>query len=136
MLLCCPSFGEISSVAFVIPGVVKYGVLSSVIMVSLLGLEVKAKVPSKVSLGGGSLVHISQVTLGPGGLSDLKKDNETVMVHVKVGEKKLVLAILSKDTPQRSFDLVFDEDFEISHNWKNGDVHLLGYQNESVDLYP
>ncbi|KAK9690102.1 hypothetical protein RND81_09G104900 [Saponaria officinalis] len=38
------------------------------------------------------------------------------------------MGILNQSTPQMSSDLVFDSDFEISHNWKNGSVHLLGYQ--------
>ncbi|KAL9244572.1 hypothetical protein vseg_018339 [Gypsophila vaccaria] len=92
------------------------------------GVEVKPKVPCQVNLENASLIHISQVTLG-----DIKKDTETVTVHVKVGDKKLVMGMLSNKTPQLSFDLVFDEDFEISHNWKNGSVHLLGYQAEIDD---
>ncbi|XP_074276039.1 histone deacetylase HDT2-like [Silene latifolia] len=89
------------------------------------GLEVKAKEPCKVSLEDGYIIHVSQATLG-----DIKKDNEPVIVHVKAGDKKLVMGILSQKTPQLSFDLVFDTDFEISHNWKNGSIHLMGYQTE------
>lgn len=66
-------------------------------------------------------------------LSELKKDNEPVLIHVKVGDQKLVLGMLNQNTPQLSFDLVFDQDFEISHNWKNGSIHLLGYQTEMDD---
>lgn len=60
----------------------------------------------------------------------MKKDGEPVMVHVKVGDQKLVLGVLSKTTPQLSIDLVFEKEFEISHNWKNGTVHLMGYKSE------
>lgn len=57
-------------------------------------------------------------------------------MHVKVDDKKLVLGILNAgNNPQLAFDLVFDTDFEISHNWKNGSVHLLGYQSEMPE-YP
>ncbi|KAK9665983.1 hypothetical protein RND81_14G151200 [Saponaria officinalis] len=92
------------------------------------GVEVKGKEPCKVTLPQGSIIHLSQATFG-----ESKKDKETVIVHVKVGDKKLVLGMLSQETPHLSFDLVFDEEFEISHNWKNGSVHLLGYQSEMTD---
>ncbi|KAH9617019.1 hypothetical protein KSS87_009211 [Heliosperma pusillum] len=95
------------------------------------GLEVKAKEPCKVSLDDGYIIHVSQATLG-----DIKKDNEPVIIHVKAGDKKLVMGILSQKTPQLSFDLVFDTDFEISHNWKNGTIHLMGYQSELGESYP
>lgn len=92
------------------------------------GVEVKGKEPNSVKLEEGQVIHVSQATLG-----EVKKDNEPVTVHVKVGDKKFVMGILSQNNPQLSFDLVFDEDFEISHNWKNGSVHLLGYQPEMND---
>ncbi|KAL9225617.1 hypothetical protein vseg_001519 [Gypsophila vaccaria] len=92
------------------------------------GVEVKGKEPCKVSLDQGSIIHLSQATLG-----EVKKDKETVLLHVKVGDKKLVLGMLSQETPHLSFDLVFDEEFEISHSWKNGSVHLLGYQSDVLD---
>ena len=39
--------------------------------------------------------------------------------------------------PQLSFDLVFDDVFELSHNWKNGSVHFAGYQSVmGDDEYP
>lgn len=89
------------------------------------GVEVKAKEPCKVKLEEGRVIHLSQATL-----SELKKDAETVTIHVKVGDKKLVLGMLNQTTPQLAFDLVFDNEFEISHNFKNGSVHFLGYQTE------
>lgn len=93
------------------------------------GIEVKGKEPSKVKLEEGHLIHLSQAALG-----EQKKDGEPVILHVKVDGKKLVLGILSSENnPQLSFDLVFERDFEISHNWKNGSVHLLGYQSEFHD---
>ncbi|XP_074312438.1 histone deacetylase HDT1-like isoform X2 [Silene latifolia] len=94
------------------------------------GIEVKPKEPCQVGLEDGSVVHISQATLG----GEIKKDDETVTVYLKVGEKKMVLVRLSKKTPQMPFDLVFNENFEISHNWKNGCIHLMGYQTESVEF--
>ncbi|XP_057547827.1 histone deacetylase HDT1-like [Amaranthus tricolor] len=99
------------------------------------GVDVKAKEPAKVTVDEGQIIHLSQATL-----SELKKDNEPVLIHVKVGDQKLVLGMLNQTTPQLSFDLVFDQDFEISHNWKNGSIHLLGYQTEmddgDADMFP
>uniref|UniRef100_A0A803N013 Nucleoplasmin-like domain-containing protein n=1 Tax=Chenopodium quinoa TaxID=63459 RepID=A0A803N013_CHEQI len=95
------------------------------------GVEVKSKVPSKVELEFGNVIHLSQATL-----SDVKKDNEPVVLRVKVDGKDHVLGILSQSTPQLSFDLVFDSEFEISHNFKNGSVHFLGYQTEMPMRYP
>ncbi|CAO2813214.1 unnamed protein product [Amaranthus hypochondriacus] len=92
------------------------------------GVDVKSKQPTQVALEEGQVIHLSQATLG-----EVKKDKETVTIHVKVGEQKLVLGMLSQTTPQLTFDLVFDEDFEISHNWKNGSVHLMGYQTAMED---
>ncbi|KMT01647.1 hypothetical protein BVRB_9g211080 [Beta vulgaris subsp. vulgaris] len=89
------------------------------------GIEVNSKGPCKVTLEEDYVVHLSQATLG-----EMKKDGEPVMVHVKVGDQKLVLGVLSKTTPQLSIDLVFEKEFEISHNWKNGTVHLMGYKSE------
>ncbi|XP_010690018.2 histone deacetylase HDT2 [Beta vulgaris subsp. vulgaris] len=89
------------------------------------GIEVNSKEACKVTLKDGCVIHLSQATL-----SEVKKDGEPVMVHVKVGDQKLVLGVLSKTTPQLSFDLVFETEFEISHNWKNGSVHLLGYNTQ------
>ncbi|KNA06810.1 hypothetical protein SOVF_177620 [Spinacia oleracea] len=89
------------------------------------GLEVKAKEPSKVSLDDGRIIHLSQATL-----SDVKKETDPVTVSVTVDNKKFVLGVLTKSNPQLSFDLVFETEFEISHNFKNGSVHFLGYQTE------
>ncbi|KAK9676895.1 hypothetical protein RND81_11G108400 [Saponaria officinalis] len=92
------------------------------------GVEVKPKVPCQVNLEDASFIHVSQATL-----SDIKKDIETVTIHAKVGDKKWVLGTLNQKTPRLSFDLVFDEDFELSHNWKNGSIHFLGYQADMDD---
>lgn len=90
------------------------------------GIEAKGKESSKVKIEEGHLLHLSQAVLG-----ELKKDGEPVTLYVKVDDKKLVLGVLSPDTnPQLSFDLVFEKDFEISHNSKSGSVHLLGYMSE------
>lgn len=51
-------------------------------------------------------------------------------LFVKVGEQKLVMGTLLTDSiPQVSFDLVFNQEFELSHNWSKGSVHFVGYQS-------
>ena len=62
-------------------------------------------------------------------LGESKNKAETVPLYVNANGKKLVLGTLShQNCPQLSFDLVFDQDFELSHNWKNGSVYFLGYK--------
>ena len=62
-------------------------------------------------------------------LGESKKGRESVPLFVKVNEKKIVLGTLSPENiPQLSFDLVFETEFELSHNWKNGSVFFCGYQ--------
>ncbi|KAI4340438.1 hypothetical protein MLD38_025271 [Melastoma candidum] len=88
------------------------------------GVEVKAGQPLKVDTGG-KLLHLSQASLGE---SKSGKGSGFVPLHVKFGDKKLVLGTLSPETiPQLSFDLVFEKEFELSHNWKNGSVYFCGY---------
>jgi len=51
---------------------------------------------------------------------------------VKIDNKKIQLGTLSSEKfPQTSFDLVFEKEFELSHNWKYGSVFFAGYQIES-----
>ncbi|KAG8374158.1 hypothetical protein BUALT_Bualt11G0101700 [Buddleja alternifolia] len=94
------------------------------------GVEVKSGEPLKVLPGDGMVLHLSQASLG-----EVKKEkgNESVCLYVNVDGKKLVLGTLFTDKlPQQQFDLVFDQDFELSHNWKNGTVYFYGYKaNES-----
>ncbi|CAI0398171.1 unnamed protein product, partial [Linum tenue] len=57
------------------------------------------------------------------------KESEFVPLFIKVGEKKLVLGTLSPETiPQLAFDLVLEQEFELSHNWKNGSIFFTGYK--------
>lgn len=73
-------------------------------------------------------------------LGEMKKDkgNESVCLFVNVDGKKLVLGTLfSEKLPQQQFDLVFDKNFELSHNWKNGSVYFYGYKaNNPYEEYP
>lgn len=90
------------------------------------GAEVKSGEPLPVAPGEGMVLHLSQACLG-----ELKKEkgNESVCLFVKVDGRKLVLGTLfSEKLPQQQFDLVFDRDFELSHNWKNGSVYFYGYK--------
>ncbi|CAK9138384.1 unnamed protein product, partial [Ilex paraguariensis] len=80
--------------------------------------EVKSGQQLPVEAGEGIVLHLSQASLG-----EVKgtKGNESVSLFVNVDGKKLVLGTLFSDKlPQQQFDLVFDRDFELSHNWKNG----------------
>ncbi|XP_019229422.1 PREDICTED: histone deacetylase HDT1-like isoform X1 [Nicotiana attenuata] len=90
------------------------------------GAEVKSGQPLTVQPGDGMVLHLSQASLG-----EAKKDkgSEPVCLSVNVDGKKLVLGTLNLDKlPQQQFDLVFDKDFELSHNWKNGSVYFFGYK--------
>lgn len=65
------------------------------------------------------------------------KANDSVPLHLKFGDQKLVLGTLSQEKfPQLSFDLVFEKEFELSHNWKQGSVYFCGYRADSPDEYP
>ncbi|KAH0638563.1 hypothetical protein KY285_035149 [Solanum tuberosum] len=81
------------------------------------GAEVKSGEPLTVQPGDGMVLHLSQASLG-----ELKKDkSESVCLSVNIDGKKLVLGTLnSEKVPQQQFDLVFDRDFELSHNLKSG----------------
>ncbi|KAH9738441.1 Histone deacetylase HDT2 [Citrus sinensis] len=81
-------------------------------------VEVKSGQPLKINPGDNKIVHLSQASLG-----EIKKDkgSESVYLYLKVDDKKLVLGTLSAQKfPQLSFDLAIEKDFELSHNWKNG----------------
>lgn len=55
---------------------------------------------------------------------------------VKFGDEKLGIGILSSEKfPQISFNLVFEKEFELSHNWKNGSVVFTGYRARSSAAY-
>ncbi|OMO58323.1 histone deacetylase HDT1-like protein [Corchorus capsularis] len=88
------------------------------------GLEVKAGKPIKSDPGARYVIHLSQASLG-----ESKTKAESVPIYVTVKGKKLVLGTLAHQScPQISLDLVFESEFELSHNWKNGSVHFLGYR--------
>ncbi|CAK9323095.1 unnamed protein product [Citrullus colocynthis] len=83
------------------------------------GAEVKVGEPLLVRPGEEKILHLSQACLG----ESKSKGSEQVFLYVKVGNQKLVLGTLSSEKfPQVSFDLLFDKEFELSHNWKNGNT--------------
>ncbi|XP_039159811.1 histone deacetylase HDT1 [Eucalyptus grandis] len=91
------------------------------------GVEVKAGQPLKVNPGNAKILHLSQASLGE---CKSSKGNESVPLHVKFGDQKLVLGTLSTENfPQLAFDLVFEKEFELSHNWKSGSVYFCGYKS-------
>ncbi|KAF6150371.1 hypothetical protein GIB67_034070 [Kingdonia uniflora] len=94
------------------------------------GVEVRAGEPLKVEVED-VMIHLSQVSLG-----EVKKDkNEAILISVKVADQKFALGTLSAEKfPQLSFDLVFEKNFEISHNGKHGSVYFTGYKS-SIEEY-
>ena len=98
------------------------------------GVEVKAGEPLKVQPDFESLIHVSQAALGE---SKKDKSNEPVHLFLNIDGKKMVLGTLNgQSIPQLSFDLVFEKEFELSHNWKNGSVYVCGYQTPMPDDGP
>ncbi|KAJ7947934.1 histone deacetylase HDT1-like [Quillaja saponaria] len=90
------------------------------------GVEVKAGEPLKVTDFDESYIHLSQATLGE---SKKDKGSEAVLLNLKIDDQKLVIGTLARDNiPQLSFDLVFEKEFELSHNWKHGSVYFCGYK--------
>lgn len=96
------------------------------------GVEVKPGKPLKVETEEDALVHISQASLG-----DCKgKKEEFVPLYVTVDNQKLVLGTLSTENiPHLSCDLVFEKDFELSHNWGKGSVYFTGYTTPNIDAH-
>ncbi|XP_010278241.1 PREDICTED: histone deacetylase HDT1-like [Nelumbo nucifera] len=91
------------------------------------GVEVKGGEPLKVQPGDDKILHLSQVALG-----EIKNDkgNAPVLLSVKIEGQKIVLGTLSAEKcTHMSLDLVFEKEFELSHNWKNGSVYFSGYKS-------
>ncbi|KAL7226972.1 hypothetical protein ACSBR1_021941 [Camellia fascicularis] len=101
---------------------------------SLTGVEVKAGQPLKVIPQLGKVIHISQGALGEG---KKEKGNDLIPLRVKINGEKFVVGSLSAENfPQVTFDLVFEKDFELSHDWKNGSVYFCGYSADNPFVYP
>ncbi|GAA0144893.1 hypothetical protein LIER_36034 [Lithospermum erythrorhizon] len=92
------------------------------------GVEVKSGTPLKVKPEEGMVIHLSQASMG-----EVKANKtESVNLFINVDGKKLVLGtLLSDKLPQQLFDLVFDRDFELSHNSKSGSIYFFGYKGDN-----
>lgn len=89
------------------------------------GVEVKAGEKLQVQPEFGQLIHISQASLGE--VKDVK-GAKSVPLRVKIDNKSFIIGTLSAEArPQLMFDLVFERDFELSHDWKNGSIYFIGY---------
>ncbi|XP_076960857.1 histone deacetylase HDT1-like isoform X1 [Bidens hawaiensis] len=98
------------------------------------GVEVKPNETLKVTVEDLKLLHISQVALG-----EVKngKKVENVPVKVNINDRKFVVGTLSSEhVPQIIFDLVFEQDLELSHGWKDGSVYFCGYIADNPVEYP
>ncbi|XP_044957531.1 histone deacetylase HDT2-like [Hordeum vulgare subsp. vulgare] len=99
------------------------------------GLEVKPNQFIKVSPEDDHFLHLSQAALG-----EVKKDDKTTLFVRVDGSQKLAIGTLSIDKfPHIRFDLVFDKEFELSHNSKTTHVFFSGYnvfQPSQGDEYP
>ncbi|CAA0818866.1 Histone deacetylase HDT2 [Striga hermonthica] len=98
------------------------------------GVEVKSGEPLKVSPGDGMIVHLSQACIG-----EVKKEkgNEAVCLFVTVDGKRLVLGTLfAEKLPQQQFDIVFDRDFELSHNFKSAKGESDEFDSEEEEDNP
>ncbi|KZV42623.1 hypothetical protein F511_32886 [Dorcoceras hygrometricum] len=68
---------------------------------------------------------MSQAALGE--VNDVKGAKH-VPLRMKIDDKSFVLGSLSaEERTQVMFDLVFEREFELSHDWKNGSVYFMGY---------
>ncbi|CAL4959852.1 unnamed protein product [Urochloa decumbens] len=89
------------------------------------GEEVKPGTKVSCAADEGYVIHLSQAALG-----ETKKGSDNVVVSIKVDDKKLVLGTLSAEKhPQIACDLIFENDFEISHSSKTTSVFLCGYKS-------
>ncbi|XP_051113326.1 histone deacetylase HDT1-like isoform X2 [Andrographis paniculata] len=89
------------------------------------GVEVKPGQSLKVQPELGKLIHISQAAMGE--VKDAK-GAKNVPLRLKIDDKKFIIGSLAaEDRTQIMFDLVFERDFELSHDWKNGSVYFMGY---------
>ncbi|KAJ0864203.1 putative histone deacetylase [Helianthus annuus] len=94
------------------------------------GVEVKPNESLVVEVKDFKLLHISQVALG-----EVKngKKVENIPVKININEKKFVVGTLSSErAPQIIFDLVFEQDLELSHGWKDGSVYFYTSDEEEA----
>ncbi|KAJ4808895.1 Histone deacetylase HDT2 [Rhynchospora pubera] len=93
------------------------------------GVEVKPGETVKCDPEENRYIHLSQASLG-----ETKKSGESVMISVKCDDRKLVVGTLSAEKcAQIQYDVVFEKEFELSHNSKNASVHFVGYKTFALD---
>ncbi|XP_076947565.1 histone deacetylase HDT1-like [Bidens hawaiensis] len=93
------------------------------------GVEVKTGQSLDVKLGEGKILHLSQVSCG----ENKNYSYEQVCAFITINGKRLVLGTLHSDKmPQLKFDLAFDRDFQLSHNWQTGSVFFHGYTAKKI----
>lgn len=73
------------------------------------------------------LINFSIFQASLGEVKDVKAA-KNVPLRLKVDDKSFVFGYLSAEgTSQIMVDLVFEREFELSHDLKNGSVYFLGY---------
>ena len=78
-------------------------------------------------------VAFFQAALGDG---RKEKGNDLIPLRMTINGEKFVVGSLSGEKfPQIAFDLVFEKEFELSHDWKNGSVYFCGYSADNLP-YP
>lgn len=56
------------------------------------------------------------------------KGAKNVHLRMKIDDKDFIIGSLAAENrPQVMFDLVFEKEFELSHDLKNGSVYFIGY---------
>ncbi|CAH1447159.1 unnamed protein product [Lactuca virosa] len=89
-------------------------------------VEVKSGDVTDVKIGERKSLHLAQACLGA---IDGEAD-EPIHLHVIVNGERFALATLyPKSLPTQEFNLVFVENFKLSHDMRNGSVHFFGTQN-------
>ncbi|KAL7605073.1 hypothetical protein Lser_V15G19253 [Lactuca serriola] len=95
-------------------------------------VEVKSGESFKVNVEGKFYCRISQASIG-----EIEKEkNKSLYLYITINGKKHVLGTLHpKRLPQQRFDLLFADNFEISHNWKHGSVNFYGSATD-ISVFP
>lgn len=68
-----------------------------------------------------------QIQVALGEVKNIKRA-QYVPICMKIDDKKYIIGSLSAESrPHLTFDLVFEKEFELSHDWKDGNVFFCGY---------
>ncbi|KMZ61399.1 hypothetical protein ZOSMA_52G00500 [Zostera marina] len=91
------------------------------------GVEVKPGKKIICQPGDEKFIHLSQAALGE------VKDKSAKSVQLTVnfeGSKFVIGTLSSKSCTQIAYDVVFQKNFELSHNWNDGSVFFIGYKTQ------